>query len=83
MQKTRNLPYKSVAVALLFSSILGPVGLLYSSFWGGLLMIMLGIVVFSCRFIFPVILVWLISCAWSVHATESYNKKIFEKSISV
>lgn len=36
MQTQPALPYKSVAAALLFSVILGPVGLLYASFWGGL-----------------------------------------------
>lgn len=71
-----TLPYKSVAVALLFSVFLGPVGLLYASFWGGLLMIPLGIVVVSSRFFFPILFLWLICCIWSVGATEFYNRKI-------
>jgi hypothetical protein len=70
------LPYKSVAAALLFSVFLGPVGLLYASFWGGFIMIAIGIVVISSKFFFPVVLVWLISCIWSVGATEIYNKKV-------
>ena len=53
-------PFKSVAAALLFCALLGPVGLLYATFWGGVWMILLGIVVVSCRFIFPIILLWLI-----------------------
>lgn len=72
-----TLPFKSVAIALLFSSLLGPIGLLYASFWGGLLMIFVAIIAFSCKFIFPIILMWLICCIWSVGATESYNKKLF------
>lgn len=68
--------YKSVGIALLFSALLGPVGLLYSSFWGGVLMILVGIVVFSNKFIFPMILFWLICCVWSVGAVERHNKKI-------
>jgi hypothetical protein len=74
----RSLPYKSVAAALLFSVLLGPIGLLYASFWGGFIMILMGIVVCSNKFIFPIILVWIISCIWSVGAVESYNKKIFQ-----
>lgn len=69
-------PYKSVAVALLFSVLLGPVGLLYASFWGGVVMIMMGIVVVSNLFLFPIILVWLISCVWAVGSVETYNKKL-------
>ena len=71
------LPYKSVAAALLFAAILGPVGLLYSSFWGGFLMILVGAVVLSGKQIVPVMLVWVISCVWAVKATDQYNKKIF------
>lgn len=72
-----RLPYKSLAGALLFSVILGPVGLLYASFWGGLTMIAIGIVVISSKFIFPIILLWIICCIWSVGAVESYNRKVF------
>lgn len=69
-------PYKSVAVALLFSVLLGPVGLLYASFWGGALMIVLGIIVFSSRLFFPIVLVWLICCVWAVRAIEIYNRSL-------
>ena len=72
-----HLPFKSVAAALMFSVFLGPIGLLYASLWGGLLMILIGIVVISSQFIFTMILLWLICCIWSVSAVESYNKKIF------
>ncbi len=71
-----ELPYKSVAAALLFSVILGPVGLLYASFWGGITMIFFAIVVFSARLLFCALLVWIICCIWGVGAVESYNKKL-------
>ncbi len=70
------LPYKNVATALIFSVILGPVGLLYASFWGGFAMIAIAIVVVSSKLYFPIIVVWLICCIWSVGAVEIYNKKI-------
>lgn len=71
------LPYKSTAVALLFSVIFGPVGLLYASFWGGFIMILIGIVVISNHYFFPMLLCWLICCIWSVGAVEAYNKRVF------
>ncbi len=71
-----HMPYKSSAVALLFSAILGPVGLLYASFWGGLSMIVLAIVAICNQFFFVMLLVWLISCIWSVRSVELYNKKL-------
>lgn len=72
------MPYKSVAIALLFSVLLGPVGVLYASFWGGIVMIAIGIVVVSSKFLFPIVLTWIISCIWSVGAVEAHNKKIFK-----
>lgn len=75
------MPYKSVAVALLFSVILGPVGLLYASFWGGLILSLLAMVVLCNKFLFVALLIWLFSCIWSVRAVESYNKKIAKMSL--
>jgi hypothetical protein len=77
MQKLNaHLPYKSVAGALLFTVILGPVGLLYASFWGGFSMILLGLVVVSSKFLFSILLLWLICCVWAVKAVEAHNRKI-------
>ena len=75
-QPNHSLPYKSVAIALLFCVVLGPIGLLYASFWGGFFMILAGIVVISNKFFFPILLLWIICCIWGVRAVESYNKKI-------
>lgn len=69
-------PLKSVAGALIFCVILGPVGLLYASFWGGVIMTLFGIVVVCSRMIFPIILLWIICCIWAVKAVEVYNRKI-------
>jgi len=71
-------PFKSVAVALLFSTFLGPIGLLYASLMGGIVMLTMGFVVVSSRFPIPILLVWLISCVWSVAATNRYNKKLLK-----
>lgn len=73
---TSHRPYKSIAGALLFTVLLGPVGLLYASFWGGVIMIMVGIVVISNKFFFPILLVWLICSIWAVKSVESYNRKL-------
>lgn len=72
------MPYKSVAIALLFSVLLGPVGVLYASFWGGIVMIAIGIVVVSSKFLFPIVLTWIMGCIWSVGAVEAHNRKIFK-----
>jgi len=68
--------YKSIAAALLFAVVLGPIGLLYSSFLGGVVMIILGFIVVCAKYPVPIILVWLISCIWSVGAANRYNRKL-------
>ena len=80
MQSTHPalLPFKSVAIALLFSAILGPVGLLYASFWGGFFMILIGLIVISSKLFFPILLLWISCSIWSVGAVESYNKKLLK-----
>ena len=71
-----SLPFKNLAGALLFCVFLGPVGLLYASTWGGILMIMLGFIVISAKLIVPIMMVWIGSCIWGVIATNRYNQKI-------
>jgi hypothetical protein len=74
-----SLPYKNTAVALLFSVFFGPVGLLYASWRGGALMVLIMIFMFSNKYFFLALVIWLICCIWSVAAVESYNKKLMNK----
>ena len=76
MNEKLRLPFKSVAGALLFSVLLGPIGLLYSSFRGGVIMIILGFIVACAKYPVPIVMVWLISCIWSVAAVNKYNGKL-------
>ncbi|MDR3491802.1 MAG: hypothetical protein P4M12_07165 [Gammaproteobacteria bacterium] len=80
-KSTLTLPFKSVAGALLFSALLGPVGLLYASSVGGIIMIVIGFVVCCSKLFVPILFVWLISCIWSVLATNRYNKKILQTAM--
>ncbi len=69
-------PFKSVAVALLFCIVLGPIGLLYSSVAGGVVMMMIGLLIVRTKLMGLVLLTWLISCVWGVAAVNKYNTKI-------
>jgi len=73
-----RLPLKSVALALLFAAILGPVGLLYASFWGGIAMIFFGFFVWCTKLKAPIILLQIICCIWAVGAVNRYNKKLLK-----
>ena len=78
-----HLPYKNSAIALLYAVILGPIGLLYSTVWGGFIMILVAIIVLSNRYIIPVVLAWIICCIWSIMAANRYNNKIMEAWLEV
>lgn len=80
-QKTALLPHKNLTAALLFSIFFGPLGLLYASLWGGLIMLLLAIVVIGSRLPGPIILLWISCNIWSVFATQRYNGKIIEARI--
>jgi len=73
------LPYKSPAAALLLSAILGPIGLLYASFWGGVIMIPIGLVVVSSKLIFPILFLWIICCVLSVRTVNTYNTRLLQQ----
>lgn len=73
------LPFKSVGAALLFGLLLGPLGLLYGTYWGGFLMIFIALAVINFKLVLPAILCWLGCCIWNVGAVESYNRKILQQ----
>lgn len=69
-------PYKNTAAALIFSVIMGPVGLLYASLRGGVIMILLGLGVLAFHNLFSLMLFWLACSIWAVAAVEKYNQRI-------
>lgn len=83
LQKTALLPPKNLAVSLLFSIFLGPLGLFYASLWGGIGMFLLSIVVFGSRLPGPMLFLWVACTIWSVVATQRYNNKIVEARIKM
>ncbi|MES2218813.1 MAG: hypothetical protein V4501_10430 [Pseudomonadota bacterium] len=76
MMSQPKLPFKSVAGALLFSVLLGPLGLLYSSVLGGSILMFLMFALATSAFWQSFFILWLVSCVWSVVAVNRYNKKI-------
>jgi len=73
-----GLPFKSVAVALLFCVFLGPIGVLYTSVISGIIMIFLGLLLIRAKLLGLLILLWLISCVVGVVCANRVNKKILQ-----
>jgi hypothetical protein len=75
-----NLPYKSVFLAILLG-LAGPIGLLYTTWLGSLIMIILGVIVSAIPKLGGalVALVWLVCLFWNTIAVERYNAKLLDK----
>lgn len=66
---------KSAAVAIILTLFFGPLGLLYSSVIGGIVMIFLGALVGLFTLGVGLLLVWPACIAWAVIAVNMTNKK--------
>ena len=74
-----QLPYKSVAGALMLGLFLGPIGLLYATAWGGIAMLVFAVAIVPTKLPVPIVLVWLGSCIWSVIAANRFNQNLLQK----
>lgn len=66
---------KSMAIAILLALFFGPLGMLYSTVMGGVIMIALNILVGIFTLGFGLFITWPICVIWAAVATNSYNKK--------
>lgn len=69
---------KSIGVALLLTFIFGPIGMLYSTVWGGIIMLLINLPLGILTFGFGLILTWPIQLIWAALAVRSYNKKLMK-----
>jgi uncharacterized membrane protein (UPF0136 family) len=74
-----QLPYKSVAGALMLGLFFGPLGLLYATTGGGIVMLIVAVAIVPTKLPVPIVLVWLGSCIWSVIAANRYNRNLLQK----
>lgn len=71
-------PLRSPVAALLLAVFLGPVGLIYASLLGALILIFLFLVAYGAHTLHALALVWLASCFWSVMSVNRYNRRIMK-----
>lgn len=69
-------PTKSVGISLILTILFGPLGMLYSTVWGGIIMTILSIPVALFTMLFGLIIIWPICVIWGAMAVSSSNKRI-------
>ena len=67
---------KSTMVAVLLSFFFGPLGMLYSTISGGIIMLIITIVVGILTLGFGLLITWPICVIWAALAAEKQNKKV-------
>ena len=71
---------KSVALTLVFTFFFGPLGMLYSTIWGALVMIVLSVPAFFLTFGHGAFLIWPISMIWGAWAAHRYNQRLLRRA---
>jgi hypothetical protein len=71
---------KSIGLAILLTVLFGPLGMLYSTIWGGVIMFIVALVVGIPSLGLGLIVVWPICIIWAAVAVNSYNKKLLPQS---
>lgn len=73
---------KSAGVSLLLTLFLGPIGLLYSSISGGIIMLIVDLIFGLMTFGMILFVTWPITMIWGVMAVNSHNKKLMESAVA-
>lgn len=67
---------KSVGIAVLLTVLFGPLGMLYSTVSGALIMIVVSIVLGFFTLGFSLFLTWPVSIVWGVMAASAHNQRV-------
>lgn len=65
---------KSVGMALLLTFLFGPLGMLYSTIAGGIIMLVISIIIGAITFGFGLLFTWPICMVWAAVAANNQNK---------
>ena len=67
---------KSMGIALILTFLFGPLGLLYASVPGGIIMIIVGVLGGIVTLGIGAIVAWVLSFIWAIIAVSRHNSKI-------
>ena len=71
---------KSPGVAILLTILLGPIGMLYSTIVGAVIMLVVNVVIGIVTLGFGLVLTWPVCVVWAAVAASSYNKRILAEA---
>ncbi|MBV6506938.1 MAG: hypothetical protein ILNGONEN_02526 [Syntrophorhabdaceae bacterium] len=81
-QTVVTVPVKSIGVSLLLTFFFGPLGMLYSTIWGGVIMLIVSIILGLVTLGLSFFLTWPICMIWGAVAANSYNQKLLAGKVT-
>lgn len=72
---------KSVGIAIILSFLFGPLGMLYSTILGGIIMFIISIIVAIFTLGIGLIVTWPICIIWAAIAASMHNRKLMKGRI--
>jgi hypothetical protein len=76
-----TIPTKSMGTSLLLTFLFGPIGMIYSTISGALIMLVLLLLISIYAFGIWLLIIWPIQLIWAAIAVNSYNKRVMDKII--
>ena len=70
---------KSVGISLILTILFGPLGMLYSTIWGGIIMMVISLLLALLTAGFSLFITWPICVIWGALAVSSANHRILEQ----
>lgn len=73
---------KSLGLAIVLTIVFGPLGMLYATVTGGIVMLLVNLVVGIVTLGFGLLVTWPIGVIWAAIATNSHNKQLLQRGAS-
>lgn len=70
---------KSVGVSLILTILFGPLGMFYSTIWGGIIMMVTSVILALITAGFSLIITWPICVIWGALAVSGENRRILDQ----
>ena len=67
---------KSMGITILLTILFGPLGMLYSTILGGVIMIFVSVIIAMFTLGFGLLITWPVCVIWGAVATNKYNKNL-------
>ncbi len=77
-----HLMAKNIGVAFMLAFFFGPLGMLYSTIVGGIIMLIVSVIVALITLGFGLVATWPICIVWAVIAVNIHNKKLVGKMVT-